>query len=53
MADPSFEEMQAEPMNAWRLFYAGTFVLNGNVVGNPKGATELHNVIDGICERVH
>lgn len=49
--DPTFEEW-ATDQNAWRLFNATTFVLNGNVVGNPRGSTELHNVIDGVCQRV-
>lgn len=49
---PTFEEW-AKDYNAWRLFNAVTFVLNGQIVGNPKGSTELHNVIDGICERIH
>lgn len=50
--EPSFEEMLQAGQTAWRLFNAATFVLSGNVVGNPKGATALHEVIDGVCERV-
>lgn len=44
---PTFEEY--EEHNAWRLFNATTFVLNGNVVGNPRACTRLHEIINGVC----
>ncbi|NOD34309.1 MULTISPECIES: hypothetical protein [unclassified Ruegeria] len=37
---------------AWRLFNAGTFVLNGRVAENPHVTRDLHQVIDGICSDV-
>lgn len=50
--EPSFEEL-AEEWNAWRLFNAVTFVLNGRIVGEPKTTQDLHRIIDGVCTRVH
>lgn len=38
---------------AWRLFNAATFALQGRVVENPRATTQLHQIIDGICETVH
>jgi len=38
---------------AWRLFNAVTYTLAGRVAENPSSTTKLHQVIDGICERVH
>ena len=38
---------------AWRLFNAATFSLTGRVAENPSVTTQLHRVIDGVCERVH
>lgn len=38
---------------AWRLFNATTFALTGKVMEKPAVTTRLHQVIDGICERVH
>lgn len=49
---PSFEEF-AERHNAWRLFNAATFVLNGRIAENPAVTTRLHKVIDGVCETIH
>lgn len=37
---------------AWRLFNAATFSLTGRVAENPSVTTQLHRVIDGVCERV-
>lgn len=37
---------------AWRLFNATTFALTGKVAENPKTTRELHDVIDGVCERM-
>lgn len=48
--EPSFEEF--DQFNAWRLFNAVTFVLNGAIVGNPREATKIHQVIDGVCTRI-
>jgi hypothetical protein len=38
---------------AWRLFNATTFTLNGRVAENPATTAKLHEVIDGVCERVN
>lgn len=37
---------------AWRLFNAVTYSLEGRVAENPRATTELHDVIDGVCEEV-
>ena len=37
---------------AWRLFNAATFALTGKVAENPHLTRQLHNVIDGVCERI-
>lgn len=49
--EPSFEEFNER--NAWRLFNAATYALNGRVSENPAVTTKLHQIIDGVCERVH
>lgn len=38
---------------AWRLFNAATFALTGRVSEDPRLTTTVHNVIDGVCERLH
>jgi hypothetical protein len=38
---------------AWRLFNAATFSLIGKVAERPDLTTELHRIIDGVCETVH
>lgn len=38
---------------AWRLFNATTFALTGKVAENPSSTTELHRVIDGVCQRLN
>jgi hypothetical protein len=38
---------------AWRLFNAATFALTGKVMEKPAVTTQLHKVIDGVCERIH
>lgn len=38
---------------AWRLFNATTFALTGKVAENPKATRELHDIIDGVCERLN
>lgn len=37
---------------AWRLFNAATFTLTGQVARNPSVTRQLHEVIDGVCERM-
>jgi hypothetical protein len=37
----------------WRLFNAATFALNGRVAENPTVTSQLHQVIDGVCERIN
>lgn len=36
----------------WRLFNATTFTLTGKVAENPTMTRQLHDVIDGVCERL-
>lgn len=38
---------------AWRLFNAATFALAGKVAERPDLTKQLHQVIDGVCERLH
>jgi hypothetical protein len=38
---------------AWRLFNAATFALAGKVTERPQITSDLHTVIDGVCETVH
>jgi hypothetical protein len=35
---------------AWRMFNAATFALSGKVAERPKLTTDLHRVIDSLCE---
>jgi hypothetical protein len=37
---------------AWRLFNAATFALSGRVAERPALSKQLHDVIDGVCERL-
>ncbi len=37
----------------WRLFNAATFALSGRVAENPNVTRQLHQVIDGVCERIN
>ena len=36
----------------WRLFNAATFALTGRVAENPAATRRLHDVIDGVYERL-
>ncbi|MBK3666188.1 DUF932 domain-containing protein [Bradyrhizobium diazoefficiens] len=38
---------------AWRLLNAATFALSGKVAERPDLTRDLHQVIDGVCHRVH
>ena len=38
---------------AWRLFNAATFALAGKVAEKPDLTKRLHQVIDGVCERLN
>jgi len=49
--EPSFEEFNER--NAWRLFNAATFALTGRVVENAAITPRLHQVIEGVCERLN
>ena len=49
--EPTFPEFNER--NAWHLFNAATFVLTGRVVENPNATPRLHQVIDGVCERIN
>jgi hypothetical protein len=48
---PTFPDM--EERNAWRLFNAVTFALNGRIIENPQATPRLHQIIDATCETVH
>ena len=48
---PTFGEWGEK--TAWRLFNATTFALNGRVAENSTTTRQLHQIIDGVCERVH
>jgi hypothetical protein len=37
---------------AWRLFNATTFALAGRIVENASVTPKLHQIIDGVCERL-
>jgi hypothetical protein len=49
--EPSFEEFNER--NAWRLFNAATFALTGRIIENANLTPRLHQVIDGVCERLN
>lgn len=38
------------PRSAWHLFNAATLALAGKVAERPQYTTELHQIIDGVCE---
>jgi hypothetical protein len=44
---PSFPDL--DDRNAWGLFNAVTFALNGRVIENPQATPKLHKIIDGVC----
>lgn len=48
--DPTFPDL--DDRNAWRLFNAVTFALNGRVIENPQATPTLHKVIDQVLETV-
>ena len=45
---PTFPDL--DDRNAWRLFNAVTFALNGRVIENPQATPKLHRIIDAVCE---
>jgi hypothetical protein len=47
---PTFDDF--DQRNAWRLFNATTYALNGRIAENPSITSRLHAVIDGVCEHV-
>jgi hypothetical protein len=47
---PTFPDL--DDRNAWRLFNAVTFALNGRVIENPQATPKLHRIIDGACREV-
>jgi hypothetical protein len=47
---PTFPDL--DDRNAWRLFNAVTFALNGRVIENPQATPKLHKIIDGVCQEV-
>ena len=47
--EPTFEEF--DQRNAWRIFNATTFALNGRIAENPGITRRLH--IDGVCGRIN
>jgi hypothetical protein len=46
--NPTFPDL--DDRNAWRLFNAVTFALNGRVIENPQATPKLHRIIDVVCE---
>lgn len=42
--NPTFQEF--DQRNAWRLFNATTFALNGRIAENPSATARLHQIID-------
>ena len=48
--EPTFEGF--EDCSAWRMFNAATHALEGRITENPSATQKLHDVIDGVCERV-
>lgn len=38
--------------SGWRLFNAATFALTGRVAENPKATSDLHKIVDAVCEPV-
>jgi len=48
--NPTFPDL--DHRNAWRLFNAVTFALNGRVIEHPKATPKLHRIIDVACEEV-
>jgi hypothetical protein len=48
---PTFEEFDEK--NAWRLFNATTFALNGRIAENPAITAKLHQIIDGVCAHIN
>ena len=49
--NPSFHDFQHE-RNVWRLFNAVTYALAGRTMENPVVTPKLHQVIDGVCQRL-
>lgn len=47
---PSYDDFTGR--NAWSIFNAFTHVLAGRVAANPGATKTLHDVIDGVCERI-
>jgi hypothetical protein len=37
----------------WRLFNAATYALTGRIAENPQITRNLHQVIDGVCQRAN
>jgi hypothetical protein len=48
--DPPFDWGEKTP---WRLFNAVTFALSGRVVEDPANTRTLHQIIDGVCDRLN
>jgi hypothetical protein len=38
--------------SGWRLCNAATFALTGKVSENPKATSDLHKILDGVCEHI-
>ena len=50
--EPTFDDFK-EDRSAWRLFNATTYALNGRIAENPASTARLHQILDGVCERLH
>jgi len=49
--EPTHEEWGG--WTAWRMFNAATFALTGRVMENANITPRLHQVIDGVCDRIN
>jgi hypothetical protein len=42
-----------EEKTGWRLFNGATYTLAGRIAENPGVTRQLHQVIDGVCQRLN
>lgn len=51
---PSYEEHTEDGHSVWRLFNAVTHTMKGTpFFSMPSRSAGLHNILDGVCERIH
>jgi hypothetical protein len=46
-------DAQADHANVWRLFNWVTHALKGRVMDNPAATPRLHQILDGVCDKIH